>query len=272
MCMCMAGRVLLVPHTDARVCTWALRASQTPHACERVAQWGACWDLTCVHACARAREGLWESRGWGGQPRGGTGRGWGVPAAPLTLVTQTTSEHFHGMHKQVKNSLIQTQRANRKGPGQSPPLPPSPPAGRASAPPRPPGPPAHGCCCRHGPAGPPGARGAPLDRGPGAGAWSSVGGQVPGSTKCRSTGLRGERESGPRLALERGHRSENLPDRRTDGRQRHRCQGQSPTASPAPFGDSGCSVSLAGHPMTTSAVLHAEHRCLRQHWPCWDWR
>lgn len=112
---------------------------------------------------------------------------------------------------------------------------PLPPAG-----PRPPGPrlPAHaaGTAPR---AGPPGARGAPPERGSrggrrGAGAWSSVGGQVPGSTKCRSTGLRGERESGPKLALERGHRSENLPDRRMGGRQGCRRRGGSLTATPAP--------------------------------------
>lgn len=134
--------------------------------------------------------------------------GWGGPCVSPTLVTQTTSEYFHVMHKQVKNSLIQIQRANRKGPGGAP---------TAPGPPRPPAP-AHGPTggmappAGRGPGRAPAARGAPPEPGSGGaggGAWSSVGGQVPGSTRCRSTGPRGERESGPRLVLERGHRSEN---------------------------------------------------------------
>lgn len=117
---------------------------------------------------------------WWGSPRRGKGwrGGWGVPASPLTLVTQTTSEYFHVMHKQVKNSLIQTQRANRKGPGPAHPLPLSPPAGRAAAP----RPPAHrtrlpadaaGTAPRagRGPGRAPPVRGEPRrSRGPGAGA------------------------------------------------------------------------------------------------------
>lgn len=70
------------------------------------------------------------------------------------------------MHKQVKKSLIQTQRANRKGTGRAHLLPPAPAHGQGgSAPPGPPparlqepgsgGPPARGWRCRRPPARPP---------------------------------------------------------------------------------------------------------------------
>lgn len=219
--------------------------------CRHHAHAGACLPRHCsLLGCGKGSRvphgaGVGAEVGAGGAARGrgkGWRGGWGVPASPLTLVTQTTSEYFHVMHKQVKNSLIQTQRANRKGPGPAHPLPLSPPAGRAAAP----WPPAHRTWlpadaastaprAGRGPGRAPRCEGSPAGAGVpgrgrrGAGAWSSVGGQVPGSTKCRSTGLRGERESGPKLALERGHRSENLPDRWTDGRQ-----GENPRATLAP--------------------------------------
>lgn len=200
-CRCFAQR-------DARVC-WRF-AQRVAHVCACM-----CWHFAhrvapvCAHTAAVApcwcgyvgavtplTAGVWDGLtrpawGWGrggwrgggqqGCRDGGAARGWegqkgvGVPASPLTLVTQTTSEYFHVMHKQVKNSLIQTQRANRKGPGQAPPLPrPLPPARPRSRPPLV----AAAGRCRHGPAGRPGMGRAPRCQGsppragvPGGAAW-----------------------------------------------------------------------------------------------------